>query len=329
MRRNSHYQDRVNRVLDYISEHLDGDLSLARLSKVACFSPFHFHRIFLGTTGETLNGHVRRVRLERAVLLMRTSPEERITDIALRVGFAGTAEFSRAFRSEFDMTASSWDRRSPLEKSKICKAPGDLSFHTEEELKRWKAANQIRVRVVKLNAVRYVYTRIFAPYGESRLVDRYNAMRSWLAKRGTDVCDVVFIGMSLDDPSITPAEHCRYDLGIAFPKERGGIVGDIMRSRGGGSRGGANLPTRSECEAEGITMRDLGPQQVASIRCIGDVSHEERAWHYLYRVWLAASGYVPADLPAMEMFVKLPEELEWKTFDLETCIPVERHVERC
>jgi hypothetical protein len=32
MRRNQHYQGRVNRVLDYISEHLDGDLSLARLS---------------------------------------------------------------------------------------------------------------------------------------------------------------------------------------------------------------------------------------------------------------------------------------------------------
>jgi len=325
MRRNQHYQDRVNRVLDYISEHLGGDLSLARLSAVACFSPFHFHRIFQGATGETLNSHVRRVRLERAALLMKTSPQERITDIALKVGFSGTAEFSRAFKNHFERTASSWDRRSPLEKSKICKAPEMLSFHTEEELKRWKAANNVRARILRFNAFRYVYARIFAPYGSSRLVERYHALTAWLTKRRTDLREIVFIGMSLDDPSITPSEHCRYDLGIAFPQERGGILGDIIRSRVGPARAVATLPEQSECEAQGLTMRDLTPGQAVSIHCVGDITQEERAWHYLYRIWLPSSGFVPADLPAMELFVRLPEEIGWQTFDLETCIPVVRY----
>ena len=199
-----------------------------------------------------------------------------------------------------------------------------LSFHTEDELKRWKAANHVRVRLLRLNAIRYVYTRIFAPYGDSRLLDRYNALRARLTRRGTDVREIVFIGMSLDDPSITPAEHCRYDLGVAFPTEAGGIVGGIIRSRGASSRPGATLPDRAECEAEGVTMRDLAPQQVAGIHCVGDIAYEERAWHYLYRLWLPSSGFVPADLPAMELFVKLPEEIGWETFDLETCIPVAR-----
>lgn len=46
VRRNDHHHERVNRVLDYISQHLDTELSLARLSKIGCFSPFHFHRMF-------------------------------------------------------------------------------------------------------------------------------------------------------------------------------------------------------------------------------------------------------------------------------------------
>ena len=129
VRRNDHYYERVNRVLDYIGGHLDGELSLARLAEVGCFSPFHFHRIFQAVTGETLNSHVRRVRLERAALLMKTSPGKRITDAAMEAGFAGTAEFSRAFKSHFGRTASSWDRRSPLEKSKICKAPEMLTYY--------------------------------------------------------------------------------------------------------------------------------------------------------------------------------------------------------
>ena len=325
MRRNQHYQDRVNRVLDYVSEHLDGDLSLGQLSGVACFSPFHFHRIFQGITGETLNSHVRRVRLEGAALLMRTSPEERITDIALKVGFPGTAEFSRSFKNHFGRTASSWDRRSPLEKSKICQAPDMLSFHTEEELKRWKAANNVRARVLRLNAFRYVYTRIFAPYANSRLVERYNAFTAWLGERRIDLRDVVFIGMSLDDPSITPPENCRYDLGVAFPREPGGILGEIVRARGGSARPAVRAPEQSACEAQGLTIRDFTPQQVVSIHAVGDIAHEERAWHYLYRIWLPASGFVPADLPAMELFVRLPEEIGWQTFDLETCIPVVRY----
>src|SRR6266550_4216687 len=234
VRRNDHYHERVNRVLDYIGEHLDGELSLARLSRIGCFSPFHFHRIFQALTGETLNSHVRRGRLERAALLMKTSPRKRITDVALETGFAGTAEFSRAFKNHFDRTASSWDRRSPLEKSKICKAPEMLSFYPLEELESWKATAKVRVRVTHFSAFRYVYVRVFEPYGNARLVDAYHALTAWLASRGTDVRDVAFIGMSLDDPSITPSNKCRYDLGAAFPKETAGdgLLGEILRSRG-------------------------------------------------------------------------------------------------
>ena len=310
VRRNDHYHDRVNRVLDYIAEHLDGELSLARLSEIGCFSPFHFHRIFQAVTGETLNSHVRRVRLERAALLMKASPRKRITDVAIEAGFAGSAEFSRAFKNHFGRTASSWDRRSPLEKSKICKAPEMLCFYSVEELENWKAETNVRVHVSRFGAFRYVYIRVFEPYGNTRLVDAYHALIAWLADRGTNIRDIVVIGMSLDDPSLTPSENCRYDLGIAFPKHSGGD--------------GLPLPGRSECSRSGFSIRDLESQQIAAIHCVGDIGHVDRAWHYLYRIWLPSVAFEPADLPAMEVFVRLPEEIGWETFDLQACIPVAR-----
>jgi AraC family transcriptional regulator len=287
----------VNRVLDHIATHLDGDLSLAKLSSIAYFSPFHFHRIFQSVTGETLNSHVRRVRLERAALLLKTSPAKRITDAALEAGFAGTAEFSRAFKNRFGRTASSWDRRSPLEKSKICKEPDGLSLYTLEELERWKAAANLPVQVRRFDAFRYVYTRTFDPYGNAKLVDDYHTVRAWLAGRGTEVCDVVFIGMSLDDPSITPSEKCRYDIGVAFQKSYPDAV-------------------------PGFSIRDFAPMRIASVHCIGDLGWVDRAWQYLYRIWLPSTTFEPADMPAMEMFMKLPEEIGWDTFDLQACIPL-------
>jgi len=46
------YTARVNRAIDYIENNIaEGDLSLKKLSSVAGFSQFHFHRIFAGMMG--------------------------------------------------------------------------------------------------------------------------------------------------------------------------------------------------------------------------------------------------------------------------------------
>ena len=41
----SNYDARMQRVLDYIEQHLDSDLDLDELSGVAAFSKFHFQNL--------------------------------------------------------------------------------------------------------------------------------------------------------------------------------------------------------------------------------------------------------------------------------------------
>ncbi len=316
------YHDRVNRALDYVAEHLDGDLSLDTLARIACFSPFHFHRIFASVTGETLAAHVRRIRVERAAQLMRSAPRRRLTDLAFDVGFATPSELSRAFKSQFGQSPSSWDRRSPLEKSKIRTAPEGLSTYSDDELDGWCRDAGVDVRVSRLTACSYAYVRVFAPYGNMRLVEAYNDLRLWLAARGTDVSEIVVVGMSLDDPSITPSENCRYDMGVAFPSADGdGLLEEIVRERGG-RPGVATSPDRVECEHRGYTIRRFEPVGTVSIHCQGDLDFVARAWSYLFQRWLPASPFQPADAPAMETFRRLPEEIGWETFDLDVCVPV-------
>ena len=55
-------------MLIHIQENIDKPLSLEALADVACFSPFHFHRIFAAYVGETLNDYIRRTRLEWAAM---------------------------------------------------------------------------------------------------------------------------------------------------------------------------------------------------------------------------------------------------------------------
>ena len=59
-------RERVNRVIFHVERHLGEPLHLEELARVACFSPFHFHRIFAAFTGEPLAAFIRRLRLERA-----------------------------------------------------------------------------------------------------------------------------------------------------------------------------------------------------------------------------------------------------------------------
>ena len=48
----------MHRVLEYIDKHLDQELDLKALARVAHFSSFHFHRIFAAHVGETLGNYL-------------------------------------------------------------------------------------------------------------------------------------------------------------------------------------------------------------------------------------------------------------------------------
>lgn len=91
------YEQRLNRVITHIYEHLDEDLSLDTLAEIACMSRYHWHRVFKAMTGETLAGVVRRLRLNKAAnaLVQENTP---VRDIAKQAGFKNLASFSRAFK---------------------------------------------------------------------------------------------------------------------------------------------------------------------------------------------------------------------------------------
>ena len=64
------YVERVNLAIDHVVDHLGEPLRLADVSRAAQLSPFHFHRVFQALVGETLAEFVKRLRLERALVLM-------------------------------------------------------------------------------------------------------------------------------------------------------------------------------------------------------------------------------------------------------------------
>lgn len=94
---------RLRRVLDYMAAHLEDDVGLDDLARVACFSPFHFSRVFANTMGAPPHRYLSRLRLERAKTLLalrRTT----IAEIAVASCFSSQSNFTRAFRRATGLT---------------------------------------------------------------------------------------------------------------------------------------------------------------------------------------------------------------------------------
>jgi len=306
----------IDRVIDHVADHLDGKLALDTLARVAGFSPFHFHRLFQAHTGETVHDHVRRVRVERAASLMRATPARPLTDIALDVGFPALSDLSRAFKQRFGVAPSRWNRLSPLPDSREVSA-GRLG---DAELAR--AACELRVRIRELPRSLFVFTRVADPYGNQRLVDAYHATRRWLESLARPPHDVIFAGMSIDDPAVTPAKQCRYDLGVLFPFAATGVVADLARLRDHAPR--IAPPSPADVDRGGLSARRFSALELATVHVRGDLAAVDVVWQWLYRTWLPRQRRFPANLPAMELFVRLPEEIGWEQFDLVAAVPLSK-----
>jgi len=106
------YHARMQRVLDHIDRHLDGDLDLETLSRVAAFSKFHFHRQFAATFGLSVHRYVQLARMRCASRQLAWNDAESVTDIAMDAGYDAPDAFARAFRQRFGQSPSSF-RKSP------------------------------------------------------------------------------------------------------------------------------------------------------------------------------------------------------------------------
>lgn len=101
------YEARLNRVTNYLYEHLDEDIRPEHLAEVACLSAYHWHRIYAAMRGETLSATIRRLRLQRAA--DRLANSDAPTDaVAASAGYGSTDAFARAFKDAYGQTPAAY-----------------------------------------------------------------------------------------------------------------------------------------------------------------------------------------------------------------------------
>ena len=95
------------RVMAFIADNYESDLSLAELARVAGMSTFHFAREFKRTTGTTPHQYLINFRVERAKALL-TESEIPLVEISSLSGFSHQSHFTRLFRRLTGMTPHSY-----------------------------------------------------------------------------------------------------------------------------------------------------------------------------------------------------------------------------
>lgn len=91
--------------LEFIEQHLGQTIQLDDVARACHFSSYHFHRLFHALVGETVNDYISRKRMEKAARMLLYKPDMSVTDVAEAGGFSSSANFAKAFKLYFGVSA--------------------------------------------------------------------------------------------------------------------------------------------------------------------------------------------------------------------------------
>lgn len=266
------YQRQLEQVIDFIGQHLDEELTLQQLSRIACFSKYHFHRLFTAYTGLSLQHYIRWLRLKRAAHQLIVDEDKSIIEIAINAGFDSHEAFTRVFKKTCGMTPSKFKKNvnwSIWEKSPHCLLkPGEI---------------MLDVVIKNIPAKRLAVVEHKGPVeclGDSltQLINWINSQSIGLTLKAGEA-----FGFAYDDPKTTNPAAFRFDLGIVIPEQLK-LNGEVIEKR---------LPAGRYA----VTLHK------------GSRDHIGETVYALYRDWLPNSGEKLGNLPCVFCYYNFDHEV--------------------
>ena len=290
------YKERMLRVLVHIQQRLDDPLPLSELAGLACLSPCHFHRVFTGMIGESVKEHIRRLRLERAANRLKLG-DAFVIQIALEAGYESHEAFTRAFRRNFGASPTEYRRRKRL--PGWIRAASGIHYHQHHRLVRFRATapeeNSMKLAIKHIKPLRVAFVRHAGPY--CQVGKAWETLCMFLGKEGRLGGDCQFIGLSHDDPEVTPPDKIRYDACIT--------VSDDFHARGD------------------IGVQVIGGRDYAAMTHFGPYEKLNESYAKLLGLWLPRSGRELNGGPSLEFYLNSPENTAPEDLITDICAPLE------
>lgn len=89
----------IDRAIEFTRNSTDADLTMATVANYVSMNYSRFSQRFKEATGEGFAEYLRRLRIERSIALLRTSPL-RVYEVAQRAGYQSTKYFMKVFKEQ-------------------------------------------------------------------------------------------------------------------------------------------------------------------------------------------------------------------------------------
>ncbi|GAB3527122.1 AraC family transcriptional regulator [Photobacterium alginatilyticum] len=271
---NENYRQRIDQVCNYIYAHLDEELTVAELSKVAHFSKYHFHRQFCHYMGINVFKFVQQLRLKRAAYQLVFHHKTRIIDIALDAKFEYPESFARAFKKEFGQSPSEFRNQ-----------PNWLHWNQQYHHRERALERHMKVDIIFFEETNVAVKEHRA--APERVNESASQFIEWRKSTGlSPIASSRTFGIIYDDPKVTAPEDFRFD-----------ICGEIKQAIG--------------TTTHGIINKTLPAGRCAVIRHHGSHDDLDSKVHYLYGQWLPESDEELRDFPCFFHYLNFfPEVAE-------------------
>ncbi len=253
-------KQRIDKVINHIGQNLDAELSVNDLSKIACLSPFHFHRLFSIHVGLSLYQYIKWLRLKRAASQLVIEGDKTILTIAIDAGFESHEAFSRAFKKYCGLSPQDFRTKKSLA----------LFRKPRHQYKRHIEVN-MKIEIINKSEIRLA---IIEHRGDpNRMAESLNQLIDWAKEQPIDLKpkNKEAFGFGYDDPLQTKPEEFRFDLGLAVPKHYK-LIGKVIEK---------HIPSGRYAIATHFGAHDN----------LGDTVYA------MYRDWLPKSGEELGELP--------------------------------
>lgn len=120
----------------FIDNNFGSNIDLNNIADEACFSKFHFIRLFKSIYGKTPHQYLIRVRVENAKLFLEKGSS--VSETCFDVGFDSVSSFTALFKQYTTLSPSAYQQQHQLRLQQIKKTPLQFVPNCFAEQKGWK-----------------------------------------------------------------------------------------------------------------------------------------------------------------------------------------------
>lgn len=218
----NHQLDRYKKLIAYIDDHLNQDISIEKVEEICHYSYRNINRIFEALHQETIGKHIKRLRLEKAAQYLRYS-DIGIAQIAYQVGFEDRSAFSKAFKKKYDCSPQAFRQHSEIKLKEI-----QTRLIPEEQSDR----ERLKYEIEYLPDFEYLFLEYRGQHQDTESLSRHWKKLFQYASDNQLVSEQsIFMTAIIDDEEISDHINTRYHISLLLEKPLDFDLKELFRTK--------------------------------------------------------------------------------------------------